>query len=199
MDEKDRFGEKLWRAEQARERQWAAERDEKLLAQIRGHAEKRAAMDRQQGEPLKLFHRILCPIDFDENSLMALSLAGRLASQNEAELYLLHICSSAFVPLGGSVPDWDTEEHSAKRRIKEIADRQLHDIRYDLFVTTGDVAERVNAVQSGLKADLIVIGTHGRRGVPRFFLGSVAERVIREAACPVLTVRQDNSAHSEIA
>ncbi len=195
MDEKDRYGEKLRQAEQARERQWAAQRDEKLLTQLRGRAEKRAATDRQQGEPLKLFHRILCPIDFDENSLKALGMAGRLASQNAAELYLLHTCSTA----GISVPDWDTEEHSAKRRIKEIADRQLHDIRYDLFVTTGDVAERVNAVQSGLKADLIVIGTHGRRGVPRLFLGSVAERVIREAACPVLTVRQDNSARDEIA
>lgn len=148
---------------------------------------------------MKVFNRILCPIDFDENSLKALDLAGRLASQNDAELYLLHVCSTVFIPLGGPVTDQVMAEQSARRTMEEIAGQHLHDIRCQLFVTTGDAAERVSAVQSALDADLIVIGTHGRRGVPRFFLGSVAERVVREAACPVLTIRQDESPRGEIA
>jgi hypothetical protein len=58
----------------------------------------------------------------------------------------------------------------------------------------------VTNFQSFLGIDLIVMGTHGRRAVPRFFLGSVAERVVREAACGAgLTIRQDNSSRDEIA
>jgi nucleotide-binding universal stress UspA family protein len=54
-------------------------------------------------------------------------------------------------------------------------------------------------LQAGLDVDLIVMGTHGRRAGTRFFLGSVAERVVREAACPVLTTRQDKTYLDEIA
>lgn len=54
---------------------------------------------------------------------------------------------------------------------------------------TGDPARRIVEVQSALRADLVVMGTFARRGVPRFFLGSVADRVVRAATCPVLTVK----------
>lgn len=80
-DEKDRFGDKLRSVEKAREDQWAAERDRELLARLRRQAEERAARERQPGKTLKVFDRILCPIDFDENSLKALDLASRLASR----------------------------------------------------------------------------------------------------------------------
>ncbi len=193
-DEKDRFGDKLRSVEKAREDQWAAERDRELLARLRRQAEERAARERQPGKTLKVFDRILCPIDFDENSLKALDLASRLASQNDAELYLLHVCPTVFIPLGGAVTDRVMAEQAAKRKMEEIASQHLHDVRCQFVVTTGDPAERVSAVQSALDADLIVIGTHGRRGVPHFFLGSVAERVVREAGCPVLTIRQNDSA-----
>ena len=72
-------------------------------------------------------------------------------------------------------------------------DRNIFTIRSHIYVTTGDVAERITAVQVALDVDLIVMGTHGRRAVPRLFLGSVADRVIREAKCPVLTVRRAES------
>ena len=75
--------------------------------------------------------------------------------------------------------------------MEEIAARHLPHLRGHILITTGDVAERVTNFQSALGIDLIVMGTHGRRRVPRFLLGSVAARVVREAGCPVLTIRQD--------
>jgi universal stress protein A len=198
-DERDRYGEKRRHVEQAREDQWAAERDRELLAKLRRQADQRAAKDQQPGRTSKLFKRILCPIDFDDNSLKALDFAGRLASQNDAELYFLHVCSAVFVPLGGSVTDRVGAEQSARQKLEEVTAQHLSDLRYQILITTGDAAERAIAVQSALDVDLIVMGTHGRRAVPRFFLGSVAERVVREAACPVLTLRQDNSPRGEIA
>ena len=191
-NETDRYGDKLRQVEKAREDQWAAEKDRELLARLRQQAEERTATERQQGKTSKLFNRILCPIDFDENSLKALDIAGRLASQNDAELYLLHVCATVFVPLGGPVTDRVMAEQSAQRRMEEIAGQNLFNIRHQLLVTTGDPGQWITAVQSALEADLIVMGTHGRRAVPRFFLGSVAERVVREAECPVLTIREHN-------
>jgi nucleotide-binding universal stress UspA family protein len=191
-DEKDRFGDKLRHLEKAREDQWAAERDQELLAKMRLQAEERVATEQQPGKALKVFNRILCPIDFEASSLKALDLARQIASQNGAELYLLHVCSTVMVPLGGAVTDRVMAEESARHSLEEIATQRQSEIPHQVLVTTGDAAERVSTVQSALGADLIVMGTHGRRGVSRFFLGSVAERVVREAECPVLTIRQES-------
>ncbi len=186
-DEKDRDGDKLRDVGKVREDLWAAERDRELLAKLRRNSEERAETD--QRTTTQVFKRILCPLDFEENSIEALNLAGRLVSQNESDFYLLHVCSTVLVPLGGPVTDWPLAEQAAKHRIEEIAAQHLQKLRYQCLVTTGNVAERVTNCQLALDVDLIVMGTHGRRAVPHFFLGSVAERVVREAACPVLTIR----------
>ena len=60
---------------------------------------------------------------------------------------------------------------------------------HELLVVTGDPTQRIVEIQSALGVDLIVMGTFARRGVPRFFLGSVADAVVRAAACPVLTIK----------
>ncbi len=195
----DRYGDKLRDVARARENQWATARDSELLTTLRRRAEERATAERERGKTPKVFKRILCPLDFDENALQALMLAAQLASQNDAELYLLHVCSAVFVPLGGAMIDPAATEKSAEQKLTEIAARHLDGLHYQLVVTTGNAAERVSAVQSALEIDLIVMGTHGRRAVPRFFLGSVAERVVREAACPVLTVRPDDRSQTEAA
>jgi nucleotide-binding universal stress UspA family protein len=91
--------------------------------------------------------------------------------------------------LGGRVTNRVLAEELAKRTLEEIARKHLYNLPYEVLVTSGDVAERICAVQLGLSVDLIVMGTHGRRAVPSFFLRSVANRALREASCPVLTVR----------
>jgi len=93
------------------------------------------------------------------------------------------------IPLGGQVTEPVMAEQSARKRLEEIANRDLAEIRHELLVTTGNAAEKVISVQAGLAADLIVMGTHGRGGLRKLFIGSVAERIVREASCPVLTTR----------
>src|SRR5271167_879886 len=152
-DEKDRYGEKLRHVEQAREDQWAAQRDRELLSRLLHHAEERAASDRHLGVAPRVFKRILCPLDFDENSLKALDVAGRVAAQNDAEVYLLHVCPTVFVPLGGAVTDQVMAEQSARRRMDGIAGQNLFSICSHILVTTGDAAERITAVQAALEVD----------------------------------------------
>ena len=104
-DEKDRYGDEMRLLDKARENQWAAERDNELLIKLRRQAEGRAATARHHGKAPRAFNRILCPIDFDENSFKSLDLAGRLASENDADVYVLYVCSPVFVPLGNAVSD----------------------------------------------------------------------------------------------
>ncbi len=134
------------------------------------------------------FSNILCPVDFDQNSLATVSLAAELAQEHKATLYLLHVLHPA------------TEEPSAFRKIESAARTKLERLGhqrlkvgtiYELLVIAGDLAAEVLQVATGLGADLIVMATHGRKGLRRLVLGSVAERVVREAPCPVLTVRPD--------
>ncbi len=189
MDESDRYGDKLREVEKAREDQWAAERDRELLVKLRRQADERTVTAPNEKRTAKVFRRILCPIDFEEGSLSALHLAKRLAVENDAELDVLHVRSTFAVPARRGVATVVESEESARQKLEEIATRRLVNIRHRLLVMTGRAAERVADVQSSLIVDLIVMSTHARRAVPHFFLGSVAERVIREAGCPVLTTR----------
>jgi universal stress protein A len=182
-DEKDRYGEKLRQVGRAREDQRAAQRDRELLAKLCRKGDEREATQRQRVK--KIFRCILCPIDFKKGSPKALDLAGQIASQIGKELYLLHVCSTVTIPTGGRVE----AEKAATHKLEAIALRRLYDIHPQLLVTAGDAAERVIRIQSELGCDLIVMGTHGRSGVAHLLLGSVAERVVRGAARPVLTVR----------
>ncbi|HKN01386.1 MAG TPA: universal stress protein [Candidatus Binataceae bacterium] len=187
--ERDRLGEKIKATGNAAANQWASKRDSELLAAMNRKARERAAQERKEGRKPRAFNRILCPIDFGKNSLKVLALAKQIASENEAELYVLHVCPSILVPLGGAITNKPAAEKDARDKLAQTAAKHLTDVAHELMVTSGDAAERVINAQSALNIDLIVMGTHGRRGVPRFFLGSVAERVVREAGCPVLTMR----------
>lgn len=191
-DEKDRYGEKLSQIGKAREDQWAAERDRELLARLRRQSEEReAARKPEKGAANRLFSRILCPTDFEQNSLAALELAKRVAVQNDAIIYLLHVCSLVNVSLGGTVATTIGDEDLAREKLRTIASQKLSGSEHQLLVTSGDAAGKIIQVVQGLGVDLVVMGTHGRRGISRLILGSVAERVVREVPCPVLTSRTD--------
>ena len=189
LDEKDRYGDKLIKAEHARENQWAAERDRELITRLRHQADERAATAEQRGTVLKVFKRILCPISFDKGSLAALDLAKHLAAQNDAELDVLHVRTMFGIPARRGVATEVESEQSARLQLEEIARKHLANCRYNLSTFAGEAAQKVIDLQLTTGADLIVMGTHGRRGAPRFFLGSVADRVVREAGCPVLTTK----------
>lgn len=141
---------------------------------------------------MKLFDRILCPIDFDRDSDAALALGLRLAEQNRASLILLNV---APLPIGTSetapipldpYPFW---EKTCRARLEKIG-RDVVDGKapYETLIASGDPADGILAAIGDSGADLIVMGTHGRTGISRVLLGSVAERVVRESPVPVLTV-----------
>ncbi len=141
---------------------------------------------------VQLFRKVLCPIDFSDHSLAALKAALKVTQQNDAKLYLLNV---APVPAGAAgfqpVP-LDAYPFHEKDRQEELAKLGREQIpaavRYETLVISGDPAERVLETARGLAADLIVMGTHGHRGLSRLVLGSVAERVVRESPVPVLSV-----------
>ena len=139
----------------------------------------------------KLFKRILCPIDFDENSYFALDLARDLAQEHGATIYLLHVLSLVPAPSAGvPMEPYPVSEHEARNRLEQIAREHLGDkINYRIITRIGNAADLVNRAVVELQADSIVMATHGRKGVARLLLGSVAEKVVREAPCPVLAVK----------
>jgi universal stress protein A len=147
---------------------------------------------------IQLFRKILCPIDFSEHSLAALDLALKVVQQNDAKLYLLSV---APVPAGAAgfqpVP-LDPYPYLEKERQQQLAslgrERIPAAVRYETLAISGDPAEQVLNSARGLDIDLIVMGTHGRKGLSHLVLGSVAERVVRESPAPVLTAHSTTRA-----
>ena len=133
------------------------------------------------------FKKILCPLDFDENSLLALRLAADFAREPNTTLLLLHVVA---IPPGPEVAlPFEKMETAARSKLEQLARQKVgRKARYEVEIMTGDPGVEVLRAAQRLRADLIVMATHGRKGIRRLVLGSVAERVVREAPCPVLTV-----------
>jgi nucleotide-binding universal stress UspA family protein/CBS domain-containing protein len=134
------------------------------------------------------FRSILVPLDFDDSSKSALELAKQMAATAEATLHLLHVIAIVLAP-GEPATLVVARDDEVKAALEKIGQEQLGGVKHQIHIGTGDTARAVVEAARALHTDLIVMPTHGRRGLPRFFLGSVAERVVREAPCPVLTVR----------
>jgi len=145
---------------------------------------------------MKLPNNILVPTDFGENASHALDYATALAGKLGARVHLVHAIS---VPELG-VPELgvalaSTMIESLVRNGQNALDRlvERHPDRACLgeaVLRVGDPRDVVLAVAGELAIDLIVIGTHGRRGLARALLGSLAETVVRAASCPVLTLSE---------
>lgn len=137
------------------------------------------------------YQKILCPVDFDENSLVALDSAAEIVRKNGGTIFLLHVIPQVIQPIGmpADVSLYEEPERAARMRLEEIAREHLTGAAHQVMTWVGEPAASILKMQRKVGADLIVIGTHGRRGWSRLFLGSVAEQVVREAPCPVLTLR----------
>jgi nucleotide-binding universal stress UspA family protein len=136
------------------------------------------------------FRAVLVPTDFGEPAGRALDVAIELAAKFDAKLTLLHVYQVPTQPYDYVVV-LPLEEHarSAQRELDaELAKLKPRYPNCDGLVESGRAAERIVEVAATRGAGIIVMGTHGRRGLPRFLLGSVAERVVRTSPVPVLTV-----------
>lgn len=142
--------------------------------------------------------RILVPTDFSEFSDMALKKAVELAKQHNATIFLLHVIDKEIHYVGYYIPPEyaiKLEKESAKisqqklrHEVNMISSSKNIDIEFD--VKTGVPYEEILKAQEDKKIDLIVISSHGRTGILRHLIGSVAEKVIRGSKCSVLLVKE---------
>lgn len=141
------------------------------------------------------YKRILAPVEFDETCKVAIEAATRLAVANGAALFLLHVVPMVVTPTG--MPNYTElfkdQEKIAREKLEAMVEHRTPDVKYEFMTRMGEPAHEILAAERNIGADLIVLSTHGRRGVKRVLLGSVAEAVLREATCPVLTVRHGES------
>jgi nucleotide-binding universal stress UspA family protein len=141
--------------------------------------------------------KILVATDFSEAADAALAYGRALARMFGATLYVLHVADDMYMRLGGDayaavLPDLqqDVERQAKDRLVKLLVDDDPIPLPTEsVVITSGATAPAIvnYAAQAGI--DLIVVGTHGRGAVAHLLMGSVAERVVRTARCPVLTVR----------
>ncbi len=143
---------------------------------------------------------ILVPTDFSEAGDAAIEYAIDLAQQLGAIVHLLHVVT---LPVYGvaeigmahasaiAQKSMLVAQDSLDRLAERLRDRvEVAPVRLEM----GDAREVIDRVAEDVHADLIVMGTHGRKGLSRWFMGSVAESVVRTAPCPVLTVHQHAAA-----
>lgn len=155
------------------------------------------AVRREEGEAeLTDFGRIVVPVDFSGHSKLGVRHAVELAEAFGADLRLVHVLEQVTYPdfyFPVSVPEWNvgTLRGEARKRLVELASEFARgtDLEVEVEVRVGRAAAEIVDVAEGVGADLIVIASHGLHGLERVLLGSVAERVIRQAPCSVLTVK----------
>lgn len=140
--------------------------------------------------------RILFPTDFSEPAKQASQYAMELADRFEAELHLLHVVREVVFPLPEASVSWtlpvtdqQPEIDAATERLqKQIGSDWAEHHRVVRLAEIGYPSESIIKYANQHKIDLIVMGTHGHTGLSHLLLGSVAEKVVRLATCPVLTV-----------
>ena len=139
---------------------------------------------------------ILCPTDFSEGSLQALATAKDVAKRFGAELCLVYVLP--IMPVLPTDPKFAFETAEYERLLHEDAQQRLNNIVRELeregmgsraFLGHGDAASVIVRISEQQQIDLIVIATFGKTGWRRFAFGSVTEKVVRLAPCPVLTIR----------
>lgn len=137
------------------------------------------------------FQRILVPVDFSEHARAAVRFALKAADGDPGKLYLLHVVEPYH-------PSWKTESADLQRRLRAEARTEFDALVREEFrdrqrphtdCEVGHPVEEILKRAEQLKVDLIVVGTHGRSGLSRVMIGSVAERIVRYSGCPVMVVR----------
>jgi nucleotide-binding universal stress UspA family protein len=153
-----------------------------------------AAKTESKGKaPALKIRNILVPVDFSDNSSEAMKYAGTLARQFQASVTLLHVVEPApFISDLRNVPNTLSDEEVEARAYHElellIEEQAEASIEMKKVVRRGKAYDEIVKAAKQLKADLIVISTHGYTGLKHTLLGSTAERVVRHTACPVLVL-----------
>ncbi len=149
----------------------------------------------EEVKPIKLFERILVPIDFSDHSKKALTYAKEIAATYDANLQLLHVIEDTIHPafsLSGKSSIFDLvpgiEEDCRKRLEVMVQKTEIEKENVEIIVKGGQAAYDIIKFATDNSSDLVVIATHGLTGIEHLLLGSVTEKVVRMSPCPVFTV-----------
>ncbi len=132
---------------------------------------------------------VLVPVDFDGTAPAALATAKQVIEAFEGAsptLHLMHVLSILLMP-GEPLANVSMQIGDARKALEQLAKEHLDDIEHQILTPTGETAKAIVQAARDVQADLILMPTHGRRGFSQLFLGSVAQLVVRDAPCPVLT------------
>ena len=142
------------------------------------------------------FKKILFATDFSEGSANALPYAVSIAKQYGAKLYFVHVMYDVVKTSGWYVPHVSMDElyrdmeKNAKAQLEKSFIEEMRGFKdVENVVLQGTPYEEISRFAEENKIDLVIIGTHGRKGLDRMLFGSTAEQVVRFSPCPVLTVR----------
>jgi nucleotide-binding universal stress UspA family protein len=214
-ESRDYLGETLRLVERAYEDAYFRQLDQELINQMR---QKDAAAASAAAPSRQVFTPILIPVDFSPHATAALEYAADIAERFGSSLIVLHVVAREFVahatrqrlrPGGGPGPGTSATS-GAEQGEREAAEAVIRDQREQVYqaltgflppqlarypvqlrVLVGHPFARIVETAVHDKAGLIVMGTHGRTGLSHMAMGSVAERVVRMAPCPVLAVKPD--------
>lgn len=139
--------------------------------------------------------KILCPIDHSDCSKEALKYAVSFAMKDKAKLYLLHVVdirsfNESIDAMSKQVPDEETLKQLKIKLLDCIPEEIREEMDVDALVVQGIPFAEIISTAKANDIDMIVIGSHGRTGIVHMMMGSVSEKVVRKAPCPVLTVRK---------
>jgi nucleotide-binding universal stress UspA family protein len=148
---------------------------------------------------IKPFKKVLAPVYFDESSFASIEYAAHFAERNGGTVYLLHVVPTdephllrdVYRPAEGGGANAEWAEKVSKELLQKMAADRLKGVRCEILTRVdSDAAKSILEERAKLDADLISMSTHGRTGLSRLVLRSVAERVHRESPCPVLTAQR---------
>lgn len=145
---------------------------------------------------VKSFDKILTAIDFSENSELAFDYAVTMATRFDSELTIMHVINEPVDLRGFYVPHISFEqlekeiEEGATKMMETFCKKKLGSFtNYRTVIVSGVPYEEITRKADEIVASLIILGTHGRTGLDHILFGSTAERVVRSAACPVMTIK----------
>jgi nucleotide-binding universal stress UspA family protein len=153
----------------------------------------------QTALPQVSFGNILYATDFSTPSDLALPYALAIARKYASKIFVAHVVSLSPFPKAAPTLAWRAIAAQAVREAQEAmadVDPHLEEISHEALIRKGDIWTELSAIIEEKRIDLVVLGTHGRTGLNKAVLGSVAERIFRRAHCPVLTVGPNVSAPS---
>ncbi|MHB8906614.1 MAG: universal stress protein [Melioribacteraceae bacterium] len=147
-------------------------------------------------EQTKLIRNILAPIDFSDYSKNALKYASQFAKEFNAKLYLIYVVEPMIYPADFSmgqiaIPSTDVDLHArAEEELNNLAKTIDPSLKVETTIRTGKPFVEIIEEAKEKDIDLIIIASHGHTGVEHLLFGSTAEKVVRKAPCPVLTLRE---------